>query len=46
MITWHGFDYGYDENRNMWYVTNRKTNQTKWFADYNSANFYVETHRA
>ena len=45
MITWHGFNYGYDEHKNMWYVINRKTNQTEWFVDYDSANSYVETHR-
>ena len=46
MIVWDGFNYGYDENKNMWYVTNCKTNQTEWFVDYDSANSYVETHRA
>ena len=46
MITWHGFCYGYDENKNLWYVKNTKTNKIKWFVDYDSANSYVETHRA
>ena len=46
MITWHGFNYGYDANKKEWYVTNRRTGETQWFYEYELALDYVETHRA
>lgn len=46
MIIWHGFEYGYSAKDDEWYVINRKTSETQWFIDYESALAYVETHRA
>jgi hypothetical protein len=46
MIIWHGFNYGYDQKEDAWYVTNRKTGEIHWFLSYDLALEYVETHRA
>ena len=46
MLIWHGFNYGWDQDRKEWYAVNTKTGERFTFASYSEANWFVENNRA